>query len=296
MQKCTSQRGGPPEFSGDERDSHNEKRTLSRRRFLASVLLSCGAIGAGDLWYERSTLDVTHHSLLLRGLRQPCRLVQLSDLHRSWCVPEAFIADIIDRTNQLKPDIVLLTGDFVTHNSHYIESCAGQIRRLHAPLGLYGVLGNHDYRCDEWRGSPAVVEGLADACVEMLTNRSTRLDNGLRIVGVDDFRTGTPDPDAAFRGVRRDEPTIAMTHNPFLFGAMCTYDCVTLAGHTHGGQINVPFITARLLKWRTRYQRGWYQEPTEPGRMYVSRGLGVVGVPFRLGSHPEIAVFDLLPA
>jgi predicted MPP superfamily phosphohydrolase len=253
-------------------------------------------LGAGDLVAERTLIEVTRHRVPVRGLRQPCRLAQLTDLHRSWCVPEGFIGAAIEMTNQIKPDVVLLTGDFVTNSSHYLESCAAQIRRLHSPLGLYGVLGNHDYRCDNWHGSGAIVEGLNSIGVQMLTNRNTRLDNGLRLVGVDDFRTGKPDPDAAFAGVQPNEPTLAMTHNPFMFGAMCRYDCVTLAGHTHGGQFNVPLLTPYLLGWRLRYQRGWYREPTGPGRMYVSRGLGVVGVPFRFGSRPEIAVFDLVPA
>jgi len=271
-------------------------KPITRRRLIKGAALACLAVATGDLWCERTLLDVTFHQLTLSGLRDRCRLVQLSDLHRSWCVPEAFIADVIARTNLLKPDVVLLTGDFVTTDSHYIESCARQIARLRAPLGLYGILGNHDYRCDHWRGSAAVVEGLTAVHVEMLTNRNSRLDNGLRVVGVDDFRTGRPDPDRAFRGIQPGEPTIAMTHNPFMFGAMSAQDCVTLAGHTHGGQVNVPVITPLLLRWRMRYQRGWYREPTGPGRMYVSRGLGVVGLPFRLGSYPEISVFDLSPA
>jgi uncharacterized protein len=272
------------------------KYTLSRRRLLARMLVGGIAVGASDLWLERSWIETTHHRLALRGLREPCRLVQLTDLHRSWCVTEGFIAHIVELTNELKPDTVLLTGDFVSHESHYIESCSTQIRRLRAPLGLYGVLGNHDYGCDNWNGSGAVVEGLNAVGVHMLTNRNARLDNGLCLVGVDDFRTGKPDPDAAFAGVQPAEPTLAMTHNPFMFGAMCRYDCVTLAGHTHGGQFNVPVLTPYLLGWRLRYQRGWYQEPAGPGRLYVSRGLGVVGIPFRLGSRPEIAVFDLVPA
>jgi predicted MPP superfamily phosphohydrolase len=258
-------------------------------------LLAGAALSFGELWRERNLIDITRHRFGLRGLRRPCRLVQLTDLHRSWCVTEAFIAHAIAMTNELKPDVVLLTGDFVTHYSHYIASCATQIKNLHAPLGLYGILGNHDYRCDRWKGSNAVVEGLNEVGVQMLTNCNTQLDNGLRVVGVDDFRTGHPDPEAAFAGISAAEPTIAMTHNPFMFGAMCQYDCVTLAGHTHGGQFNVPLLTPLLLGWRLRYQSGWYKEPTGPGRMYVSRGLGVVGFPFRLGAGPEIALFDLIP-
>ena len=199
------------------------------------------------------------------------------------------------QTNALKPDVVALTGDFVTHRSDYIGSCLDALRPLHAPLGLFAVLGNHDYAADDLRGGHPITNALTSRGIHVLTNRSERLDNNLRLVGVDDYRFGNPRPDEAFRKAAKGEAVLAMSHNPFVFEAMCAYDCVTLVGHTHGGQVNIPGLTSRLVGEKMRYQHGWYKERTGPGRMYVSRGLGVVGVPFRYHSPPEIAVFDLMP-
>lgn len=271
------------------------KISLTRRQLLGRGLAATGALIAAQSEYETNTLTVTRHALHLPGLKSPCCLVQVSDLHRSWCVSAGFIADVVAATNALKPDIVALTGDFVTRHSDYMGSCVAELQQLRAPLGLFAVLGNHDYKADNYRGAPAIMEGLQQINVTVLTNRSERLDNNLRLVGVDDFREGKPDPDAAFRAVRKGEAVLALTHSPFMFPAMCRYDCVTLAGHTHGGQINIPGVTTALMPGRMRYQRGWYREPAEPGRLYVSRGLGVVGAPFRLFAPPEIAVFDLIP-
>lgn len=268
---------------------------LTRRQLLTRGLAAAGTCIAAKSEYETNTLTVTRHTLRLPGLKSPCRLAQVSDLHRSWCVSEGFITNVVTATNALKPDLVALTGDFVTRHSDYIGSCVMELKRLRAPLGLFAVLGNHDYKADNFKGAPAVVEGLEHINVRILTNRSERLDNNLRLVGVDDFREGKPDPDAAFRNTETGEAVLALTHSPFMFSAMCRYDCVTLAGHTHGGQINLPVITDAAMPGRMRYQHGWYREPSGPGRLYVSRGLGVVGAPFRLFAPPEIAVFDLMP-
>ena len=277
-------------------EAKSETRTLTRRQLALSGLAVMGALTVGDIEVETQSLTVTHHVLPMPGLRAPCRVAQISDLHRSWCVPESFVDRVVARVNGFAPDVVALTGDFVTRHTDYMESCGRALQDLRAPLGMFAVLGNHDHAADDWRGGPAVAEHLTGLNVQMLTNRSARLDNGLRLVGVDDFRTGSPDPDKAFRGIGRHEATLALTHNPFAFGAMCQYNCVTLAGHTHGGQIIVPGLTAHVVGARMRYQHGWYQEPRQPGRMYVSRGLGVVGMPFRYHCPPEIAVFDLVPA
>ena len=276
-------------------DKKQSKTNLTRRQLLARGLAATGALVAAQSEYETNTLTVTRHTLRLPGLKTSCRLAQVSDLHRSWCVSAGFIADVVAATNALKPDIVALTGDFVTRHSDYIGSCAAELNRLHAPLGLFATLGNHDYKADNYKGAPVVVEGLKQINVHILTNRSERLDNNLQLVGVDDFREGRPDPDAAFRQVQRGEAVLALTHSPFMFPALCRYDCVTLAGHTHGGQINLPGVTSALMPGRMRYQHGWYREPSGPGRLYVSRGLGVVGAPFRLFAPPEIALFELIP-
>ena len=296
--KIDSTEIGSAEISTDSsaETTSKPKQNLSRRRFLLRSLAVAGALSVCDLAYETDMLTVTRHNIRMAGLKQPCRLVQLSDLHRSWCVSQNFIEQVVRRTNALKPDVIALTGDFVTHSTKYMSSCAEALKSLQAPLGLYGVLGNHDAAADGCKGRPRVIEGLTAINVQLLANSSARLENGLRLVGVDDALTATPDPVTAFGRVDKNEAMIAMTHNPRIFPIMCQYDCVTIAGHTHGGQINISGLTSHLLGARLRYQRGWYREPTGPGRLYVTRGLGVVGMPFRFHSPPEITVFDLIPA
>ncbi|HLV81077.1 MAG TPA: metallophosphoesterase, partial [Chthonomonadaceae bacterium] len=276
-------------------DPAEKRRLYSRRRFLRG-LAALGALAIGQEFDERMRIQITRHMLPMRGLRAPLRLAQISDLHRSWCVEESFIARIVEETNTLQPDVVALTGDFVTITSEYAASCVSQLDRLRAPLGLYAVLGNHDYACDGRQGGPAVTEALTGASVQMLTNRSLRLDNGLFLVGVDDCWMGRPDLEAAFRGVPAGAPALTLTHNPGIFRDLCAYDCVTLAGHTHGGQIDLPLVTQVYLGRHSRYKAGWYREGRGPGRLYVSRGLGVVGIPLRIRATPEIALFDLTPA
>jgi uncharacterized protein len=274
---------------------------MSRRQFLLQNLALFGAYTLGGGLSERCYVGTTFCHVPMPGLKEPVRLVQLSDLHRSWCVSEGFIARIVGKTNALRPDVVLLTGDFVSYEAHYAESCAQQLAALRAPLGLYGCLGNHDHDCSRQKGCPAVVAALAEVEVHMLTNRSVRFDNCLTVVGVDDCHTGRPDLRAAFRGVERGAPVIAMTHNPNYYREMKKFDCITLAGHTHGGQINLPFLTTGVLSVRHSknsrvYKQGWFHDSGYPGRMFVSRGLGVVGIPFRYRATPEIVVFDLTPA
>jgi predicted MPP superfamily phosphohydrolase len=269
---------------------------LSRRQFLLrnGSLLAAATLVQGS--EETSHLSLTRHDVRMSFLQSPVRVVQLSDLHRSWCVSEAFIRQIVAETNALKPDLILLTGDFVTKSSHYAESCMRHLQDLRAPMGRYAVLGNHDYWCDHFTGAPVIARHLSDIGVELLTNRSVRLDRNLRLVGIDDGNSGNPNLPLAFEKMEAGEATLAMTHNPMLFPLLSQYPCITLAGHTHGGQVNIPFITDAIIGRTTPYLRGWYAPENAPGRLYISRGLGTVHVPLRLNSAPEIALFTLLPA
>jgi predicted MPP superfamily phosphohydrolase len=269
---------------------------ISRRQFLLRNLALGGAVALGQGVLAESDIQVSRHKLRLTGLKEPVRLIQLSDFHRSWCVSQAFLDRVVVQANALKPDVALLTGDFVTRSSNYMSSCIHSLRRLQTRSGSFAVLGNHDYACDAFSGGPRITEALQSIQITTLTNRSARLENGLNIVGIDDCWLGAPDPEAAFRAVRTNEPAIAMTHNPGYFPALGGYNCVTLAGHTHGGQINIPLLTRSLMARRARYLKGWFRSPEGPGRMYVSRGLGVVGIPLRLRCDPEIVLFELQPA
>lgn len=266
---------------------------ISRRRFLGNSLAALGAFLLVEGNSEANTLEITHHIIQMPGLAAPLKLVQLTDLHRSLFVSEKFIARVVDATNALHPDVILLTGDFVTGSSDYAESCVRQLARLQAPLGKYAVLGNHDYHCDNHLGGQVIAEALETAEIETLVNRSLRLKNGMRLVGVDDLLEGVPDIGLSFAEYRLGEPTLIMTHNPGIFELLRSFNHVTLAGHTHGGQLFVPGVTRHLV--RSGYVRGWYQDEGFPGRLYISRGLGTIHVPLRLCSVPEIALFHLQP-
>lgn len=245
---------------------------------------------------ETRDIEITRHRLPTPGLASPVRVVQLTDLHRSWCVSEPYLATVIDKANRLSPDIAVLTGDYVTRSSSYITSCASQIARLRAPLGCYGILGNHDYWCDHGRGAPAVSQALRRVGVHVITNENIELANGLFLAGVDDCVAGTPNIRQAFAGIPESAARLAITHNPDIFFSLRKHRCVTLAGHLHGGQIYIRGFTEEILGYSGRSMRGWWADVGYPGRLYVCRGIGVVSPPLRINSRPELAVFDLVPA
>jgi len=288
----------------DSQHSSQQLTQLTRRQFLLRNLALLTTAVLGEEIGGRNLIETTIHRVPVKNLREPMRVTQISDLHRSWCVSEHFVSQCVNKAIQTKPDAFLLTGDFVTGTANYSESCAAQLQRLNAPMGQFAILGNHDWGCNQGGGGREVAYNIAQADIRILTNRSFVLDNGLQIVGVDDAVAGHPDPDKAFRQIEWNRPVIAMTHNPILFKTkMCQYPCLTLAGHTHGGQIKIPAVTPFIMKMRkthrnmpARYEHGWVEEPNAPGTMYVSRGLGVVGIPMRFRARPEIVVFDLIPA
>jgi uncharacterized protein len=281
-----------PAWTGPETEPE-ETTGLTRRQLIASGAIS--ALGALSIesFAETAQIVVTHHQMLIKHLPQPFTAVQITDVHRSQFVPERFVERVVDTVNAIAPDVVLLTGDFVTRTTGYVESCVGQLSRLRAPLGKYAVLGNHDYWCEGGNGGPYITDALEEAHIGVLTNRNVVLSNGLRLVGLDDVRAGLPNLPLSFGGVRTDEPVLCMTHNPTAFSALRRFDVNTIAGHTHGGQIFLPLVAGVVV--RSPYIKGWYSDSQHPGRMFVCRGLGTIHVPMRMASRPELAVFHCYP-
>jgi predicted MPP superfamily phosphohydrolase len=221
----------------------------------------------------------------LRGLR----IVQLSDLHRSKYTQDRRLRHAVAQANAACPDLILLTGDFVTADPADIEPCSHILSPLHAPLGRYAVLGNHDFTA----GAQAVECMLTRLGIHVLTNESVRLENGLRLVGLEDDRHGKPDPVRAFREVRPDEPTLVLSHNPVGAELISQHDCIVFSGHTHGGQIRLPLLTEREVRkiGSKHYREGWFT--VGKARLYVNRGLGQVGLPVRFLCRPEMSIFTL---
>lgn len=226
--------------------------------------------------------------------RPPLRIVLLSDTHAAG--PDMTVARlrrIVARTNDLRPDLVALTGDYVSDKrlrtaTVASEAAVAPFAGLRAPLGVHAVLGNHEHR----RGAPELAAAIERAGVTLLSNRS--VDAGPVVVaGVDDYMTGNADLPAAMAGVDGRKPVILLSHSPDLFPEVDDRPAVTLSGHTHGGQIAPspigPIFTAS--RYGRRFAHG---HVVERGRhLVVSAGLGTSLLPLRLGVPPEIVLVEL---
>ena len=233
----------------------------------------------------RHTVTVPYLPESLAGLR----MVQLTDLHRSKLTADKVLHQAVELANAAKPDLILLTGDYVTEDTSDITPSAQILSKLQARLGIYAVLGNHDYHAD----GKAVEHALTRNGIQVLPNRSVCLPGGLQIVGLDDDRYKRTDVARAFAQVESAAPTLVLAHNPALVEKVADRECVVFSGHTHGGQIRVPILTARQIRsiGAKHYQAGWYT--VGKAKLYVSRGLGQVGLPIRFRCRPEISLFTL---
>lgn len=238
-------------------------------------------------------IEVTRHTVVMPELHptvQGFKIAQLTDLHRSGLTSDRLLRHSITIVNAGKPDLIVLTGDYVSSNVSDIAPVARMLSALHAPHGVYAIMGNHDHHTD----GPEVVRELTHVGIHMLQNQSVLIKDHLRLVGLEDDRKHHTDIPRAFHNVGPDETTIVLAHNPALVEKLSGRTCIVLSGHTHGGQIHLPILTARELRriGAKHYRAGWYTVGS--ARLYVSRGLGNVGLPFRLFARPEISEFTLV--
>ena len=268
------------------------KKPLTRRQLIARALISAVGIGLAGTGWETNRITVTHHKVKLPGMdpsAKPFRLVQLSDLHRSPFVSEGMIRRAVALAMAEKPDIVGLTGDFITEKNDYIYSCRDALSELSAPMGVWGILGNHDYA----EGKPdRVASALSAKGIPLLINASAKLSNGVYLLGIDDLWCGAPNIEGTLATVPMGAPIIGMIHNPNLVKGFENVDCVLLSGHTHGKQINIKGFR-NITGMDLRYVSGWYT--VGKSKLYVNRGIGVVGIPIRVLSPPEVTVYDFSP-
>ena len=216
-----------------------------------------------------------------------------SDIHHGPFTNLDYVTSVVRTTLALQPDLVVLGGDYSLRERKYIRPCLDVFAALRAPMGVYGVLGNHDY----WHGEGDTKEGLKAAKVTELTNAGVWLKRGsdrVRLAGVDDLWTGRVDVRAALGDATRNDACLLVSHNPDLAETLRDPRVgLVLSGHTHGGQVvfptgGVPWIPSR---YGQKYLRGLVEAPET--RVYVSRGLGTSGVPVRIGSRPEINLITL---
>jgi predicted MPP superfamily phosphohydrolase len=230
------------------------------------------------------------------------RIAHLTDLHVGRITPFEVQRTAAEMTNAERPDLVLISGDFVCHSQAYLDQLAEVIRLYQAPV--MAVLGNHDY----WSGAEEVDRALRRGGAEVLRNQNTIITlrgERLQVVGLDDAYTGHARRDDAVKGLRKDLPSIALSHIAEEADGLWRNGVpLVLSGHTHGGQVTL----ARLHELAVglfaghRYVHGLYGSRDhagpdgEPaGAVYVGAGIGAAVVPFRLGDRGrrEVTMFEL---
>jgi predicted MPP superfamily phosphohydrolase len=260
------------------------------------MLAAAAAVaGADALWREPHRLRAEYLTLTFPGLPaglDGLRLAQLSDLHRSLAVSQAEIERAVALTNALEPELVLLTGDYVTLGRRYAEPCAAALSALQAPLGRYAVLGNHDH----WVSPKHVGGALQDAGITVLRNRVAPVRRGsddLWIVGVDDAAVNLADLALALTGVPPAAFKIALLHEPDVADRMAHHPVqLQLSGHSHGGQVRLPGIGAvHLPPLGRKYPMGLRR--VGPLLLYTSRGVGRVQPAVRFNCPPEVTLITL---
>ena len=272
----------------------------------AAVALLGGA-GAAQAY----RFGVTRHTRALSGLRAPLTVAFLTDLHSGPYIGLGSVRAWVGATLALRPDLILLGGDQFDRRS---EAASGdllaELARLRAPLGTYAVWGNHDYghfgheerrprdpRRPDWTARREQLEAaFAAAGVPVLRNAGRAVRGDLWVSGVDDYWNGRPDAAAALAGAGT-RATLLVSHNPDLLPELPPGVGLALSGHTHGGQVRLPLVGAPLVpsRYGQRYAMGWVTGAHgTPG--YVSRGLGLSGLPLRNLCEPEIALLRLVPA
>ena len=243
---------------------------------------------------EPYMLTVEHRVIHLRRLPTALdglRIVQLSDLHHSPFTGSNQIKRAIEMTNSLEPDIVALTGDYVSHEREYAAPCAEMLGALRARHGVYAVLGNHDH----WTDAALITDLFRLAGIRMLINEGMRFElNGAAfwLAGVDDTMVGLEDLSLALAGSRQDEMKLLLAHNPIILrrAARAGVDLV-LSGHTHGGQVTLRSERSASGRPRRRLLRGLGRQGDT--QIYVTRGLGTVVLPIRYGCPPEVSLLEL---
>lgn len=225
------------------------------------------------------------------------RVALVSDIHvgAPWSGLDR-LQDIVEATNAAKPDLILLLGDFdineVTGGKHVTESAwTAVLGGLSAPLGTYAVLGNHDWENNQ----PEIRAQLTQNGIPVLENESVRLDyHGVPfyLAGIGDSVTRHDNVPRAFQNVPANAEVLAMTHAPDVFDSIDPSVDLMVAGHTHGGQVDLPILGT--LAWTEPYVYGAYARGNQ--RLHVTSGLGMSILPVRFGVLPEIVVLTVHPA
>jgi len=275
-------------------------RKVTRRRFLKLVLGGAATGGLSTLGGAGYARLVEPHWLAVERVDVPIpdlpasldgfTIVQLSDLHRGPKVTQEQVAQAVELALQQEAHLVVLTGDYVSVSAEYAASCAESLSPLAASGDVLACLGNHDH----WTDADAVAGALADAGITVLRNAAREVADGLWVAAVDDVWERYADLEQALEAVPAGATVVLLAHEPDYADEVAADGRVSLqlSGHSHGGQVRLPFAGPLVLPYLGRkYPAGLYRV----GEMwlYVNRGVGLIAPAVRFNCRPEVALLTL---
>jgi hypothetical protein len=273
-----------------------------KTKFLIGILgLALLVLGGWAFWWEPSRLTQKQYDIALNSWPSSCnelKVAMLSDLHVGapyFDIPK--LEKIVRLVNKANPDVVLLGGDFLIQSvfgGSFVnpEPIAEELGKLEAKLGVYSVLGNHDW----WFDGQRVKSALEDAGIPVLEDEAIEVEFQecrFWLVGIGDYWERAHDVGKAFSAVLNDAPVLVLTHNPDVFMDLPSRALLTFAGHTHGGQVNLPFLgpLVTMSQYGQRFAIGHIKENGK--HLFVSPGLGTSIYPIRFRVPPEISFIVL---
>lgn len=269
---------------------------MNRRKWIKRAAI--GSVLAGGVYpfLEAKWLRVTRATVGVPNLPRTfegTRVAFLSDVHHGPYVPRSYVRHVVATANALDPDLVLLGGDYSHHGTRFVAPAHEELGNLRAPMGRFAVLGNHDH----WDGLAESIAGLRASGISLLRNAGAWVEKGgdrIRIGGVGDLWCDTQDVDGALGDATGRDAAILLSHNPDLAETLRDRRVgLILSGHTHGGQVVLPFFGAPRVpsRYGQKYLNGLVQGPA--CRVFVSRGAGTITPPVRLFCRPEVVLLTL---
>lgn len=286
---------GPLQWGRTPRWAKRLRVSLSAIILLIGLLIFYGfLIEPGRLVVHQQTIQIANWPSELNGLK----VAVLSDIHvDNWFVNERKVRTIVERTNQLQPELIVILGDYMSGKGMVKRQVEPRVfapilKELRAPLGIYSVLGNHDW----WYDGERVRQELEQNGIKVLENETAQINarnRSLWLVGLSDLWTRSQRINETVEKVPQGEPIIALAHNPDIFPRLPMHVPLLLAGHTHGGQVRFPFIgtVVQSSDLGDRYSRGHVIENNH--HLFVTSGIGTSILPVRFGVTPEIVLLTL---
>lgn len=258
---------------------------------LPPLLLLAYSYALEPYWFEVKGITLTSHDIPLSFAGK--KIVFISDVHHGPFFSRERVAEVVRRVNELKPDIIILGGDYVYKSPQYIAPCFEELKKLNASLGVFGIRGNHDH----WESAEQTKQEMKQAGIFLLDNDAVWIESGrerIRLGGVGDLWENEQDINATIDATSENDYVILVSHNPdYAEDITANKVDLILSGHTHGGQVTFFGLWAPVTvsSYGNKYRSGLID--TGHTKVFVTKGVGMIGLPIRFFARPEITIITL---